>query len=475
MRVRLSPGDRQTTLPWVLWRVLRSSPSYASRSNPFHSPVWGITLDWMRLDEFGQHAAQIGRVQEGDGRAHGPVPRPLDRAAGCRSRRSRTAPRRCRRRRTRRGGCPRRAGPGTCPRRVRRQRLEQLNVPRASRQAARTDGAAWPRAPPVPRSPPGSPPRARTSPGTARWPGPDRGRRCRRDRGGSAAVAPYFLPDPLGIVDDMSDPRQPVIVGGARTPVGRLLGSLASKSASELGGVAIAGALERAGVAPGSGRVRDHGAGPAGGRRARSRPAGRGGGGYPDDGPGADGQQGLPVRPGRHRARRAADQAGRARRGRGRRDGVHDPGAAPSPELPGRLQVRPLRGPRLDGPRRPDRRVRSPVHGRIHREQRAQARHHPGRAGRVRGREPPARGRGGQERPVRRRDRRRARPAAERRGGAGDRGRGHPAGHDRRIAGQAPPRVRRGRYDHRRHRVADLRRCRRRRGDVGRSRRTRPG
>src|SRR5256714_4299760 len=48
----------------------------------------------------------------------------------------------------------------------------------------------------------------------------------------------------------MSDSRQRVIVGGARTPVGRLLGSLASKSASELGGVAIAAALERADVAP---------------------------------------------------------------------------------------------------------------------------------------------------------------------------------------------------------------------------------
>jgi acetyl-CoA C-acetyltransferase len=48
----------------------------------------------------------------------------------------------------------------------------------------------------------------------------------------------------------MSEPRQPVILGGARTPVGRLLGSLASKSASELGGVAIAGALERAGIGP---------------------------------------------------------------------------------------------------------------------------------------------------------------------------------------------------------------------------------
>jgi acetyl-CoA C-acetyltransferase len=48
----------------------------------------------------------------------------------------------------------------------------------------------------------------------------------------------------------MSEPRQPVIVGGARTPVGRLLGSLASKSASDLGGVAISAALERAGVRP---------------------------------------------------------------------------------------------------------------------------------------------------------------------------------------------------------------------------------
>jgi len=48
----------------------------------------------------------------------------------------------------------------------------------------------------------------------------------------------------------MSEPRQPVIVGGARTPVGRLLGSLSSKTAAELGGIAIAEALHRAGVGP---------------------------------------------------------------------------------------------------------------------------------------------------------------------------------------------------------------------------------
>ena len=41
-----------------------------------------------------------------------------------------------------------------------------------------------------------------------------------------------------------------VIVAGARTPMGRLLGALKDFSATDLGGVAITGALERAGVSP---------------------------------------------------------------------------------------------------------------------------------------------------------------------------------------------------------------------------------
>ena len=41
-----------------------------------------------------------------------------------------------------------------------------------------------------------------------------------------------------------------VIVAGARTPMGRLLGSLKDFSGSDLGGLAIKGALEKAGVAP---------------------------------------------------------------------------------------------------------------------------------------------------------------------------------------------------------------------------------
>ena len=40
-----------------------------------------------------------------------------------------------------------------------------------------------------------------------------------------------------------------VIVGGARTPIGRFLGGLAELKATDLAGMAIAAALERSGVA----------------------------------------------------------------------------------------------------------------------------------------------------------------------------------------------------------------------------------
>jgi acetyl-CoA C-acetyltransferase len=43
----------------------------------------------------------------------------------------------------------------------------------------------------------------------------------------------------------------PVIIGGVRTGIGRLLGSLAGFSAAELGGFVIKGALDRAGIDPG--------------------------------------------------------------------------------------------------------------------------------------------------------------------------------------------------------------------------------
>ena len=41
-----------------------------------------------------------------------------------------------------------------------------------------------------------------------------------------------------------------VIISGARTPMGRLLGNLKDLAATKLGSAAIAAALERSGVAP---------------------------------------------------------------------------------------------------------------------------------------------------------------------------------------------------------------------------------
>ena len=43
-----------------------------------------------------------------------------------------------------------------------------------------------------------------------------------------------------------------VIVAGARTPIGRLMGSLKDFSGSDLGAIAIAGALEKTAVAASS-------------------------------------------------------------------------------------------------------------------------------------------------------------------------------------------------------------------------------
>jgi len=48
----------------------------------------------------------------------------------------------------------------------------------------------------------------------------------------------------------MENSRVPVIVGAARTPIGRYLGALSSLSAPQLGGIAIREAVRRSGVAP---------------------------------------------------------------------------------------------------------------------------------------------------------------------------------------------------------------------------------
>ena len=74
-----------------------------------------------------------------------------------------------------------------------------------------------------------------------------------------------------------------VILAGARTPIGKLSGALASFSATELGGFAIKAALERAGRHARAGRLRVHGPGAPGRCRADHGPPGRGQRRHPDD------------------------------------------------------------------------------------------------------------------------------------------------------------------------------------------------
>lgn len=75
-------------------------------------------------------------------------------------------------------------------------------------------------------------------------------------------------------MSDRSNEREAVILSAARTPAGRLLGALASKSATELGAIAVEAAVERAGVDPDSvyevvmGQVVQAGSGQAPARRA---------------------------------------------------------------------------------------------------------------------------------------------------------------------------------------------------------------
>src|SRR4051812_45910529 len=55
-------------------------------------------------------------------------------------------------------------------------------------------------------------------------------------------------PDPEVLVSATPAPRTSVIVGGARTPMGRLLGSLSGFSGADLGGFAIKGGMDKSGV-----------------------------------------------------------------------------------------------------------------------------------------------------------------------------------------------------------------------------------
>src|SRR6516162_1732770 len=92
----------------------------------------------------------------------------------------------------------------------------------------------------------------------------DCGKRSPRGRFGPASLPPSGLQPVLGIVADIPPWASPgaggavegtmpeaVITGGARTAIGRLLGSLKDHSAADLGGIVISSALERSGVSGG--------------------------------------------------------------------------------------------------------------------------------------------------------------------------------------------------------------------------------
>ena len=109
-----------------------------------------------------------------------------------------------------------------------------------------------------------------------------------------------------------------VIVNGARTPMGRLLGSLKDFSGADLGGVAIKAALERSGVAPEQvqyvimGQVLQAGAGQIPARQAAHKA------GIPLSVPALTINKVWPVRPGRDRAGRPAHPRRGIRHHRGR-------------------------------------------------------------------------------------------------------------------------------------------------------------
>jgi hypothetical protein len=93
----------------------------------------------------------------------------------------------------------------------------------------------------------------------------------------------------------MTDLISSVIVAGTRTPMGRLLGSLKDLSGSDLGAIAIRGALAKACVGPELVQYVIMGQVLTGGCRSDPGATGRGGGRDSHGGARADDQQGVPV------------------------------------------------------------------------------------------------------------------------------------------------------------------------------------
>ena len=256
-----------------------------------------------------------------------------------------------------------------------------------------------------------------------------------------------------------------IIVSGARTPIGKMSGALASLSAADLGGIAIAEALARAGVAPDEvdhvivGQVLMAGQGQVPSRQAAVKA------GIPMSVPSVNvnkvclsglnaiylADQMIAVRRGRHRRRR--------------RDGVDDERAVPRRRRTRRVPLRQRRARRRDHQGRAVVRVRRLPDGTRHRSLHRRL-DHPRGAGRVRRPIARARRQRHQGRALRGRDRHRAGPAAQGRPDPRRARRRGAARNDGREPRRTAAGVRQERHGHGRQRVTAERRRERGRGDV---------
>ena len=259
-----------------------------------------------------------------------------------------------------------------------------------------------------------------------------------------------------------------VIVAGARTPIGKLSGALAGFT-----GHGPRGFRHRGGVVsvPGCRPTRSTTCyGPGHPRRPGPDhgPPGGGEGRYPHVRPGQHHQQGLPLRPQHDLPGRPDDPRRRCRHRGGRRHGVDDPGPLPAARGPRRLPHRRRRPDRLHDVRRPHRRLRphrdGPVHRAAQREDRASrverqdafaAASHEKAAAAIKD------GRLAEEIVPVQVPQRKGDPLLV------DTDEGVRPGTTAESLGSAEAGVHQGRHHHGRQRVADLRRGRRRRRDVG--------
>ena len=267
-----------------------------------------------------------------------------------------------------------------------------------------------------------------------------------------------------------------VIVSTARTPIGKLSGALAALSATDLGGLAIKAALERAGVDAEQVDYVYHGPGHPGRHR-------------PDAGTPGGGQGGIPLsvpvdRPQQGRASRAstrstlADLLIRA----GDAEVVVAGGMESMTQAPHLLQ-KSREGYQYGDVELLDSMASRRLMCGLDRSPWARPPSGTTRATRSRASAqdelPPGATSGRPTRPrtaLRRGDRAHRDPAAQGRPDRVHRRRGRPRRHHRRVARQAAPGLHEGRHHHRGHRLADLRRGRGSRGDEpGEGRGARPG